>query len=161
MGKDLRRSIYMLFPLLAYFLWQLYLYYHFQIFSFLGGTQNFGLPFLGLIEKFVSLGHGGLSYERMAEILFLILISLVIITSFYEVFTYYSPLTLSFLGYALMTALFNNLIWVEPWSYTRATLGLLVFNLLIFTKERTKLNLLPMFLLPVIFLLSLLSMELL
>ncbi len=160
LGKDLRRSIYMLLPPLAYFLWQLYLYHHFQIFSFLGGTQNFGLPFLGLIERFVSLGHGGFSFDKIDELLYLLLVSYFIFTAFYQVLIYYSPLTLSFLGYSLMTALFNKLIWVEPWSYARATLGLFVFNLLIFTKERTKLNLFPMVLIPVIFLLSLLSMEL-
>ena len=83
------------------------------------------------------------------------MISVLIITALYDIFKYYSPLTLSFLGYALMTALLNHLIWVEPWSYARATLGLLVFNLLIFTKYGRKLNLLPMFLIPIIFLLIL------
>jgi hypothetical protein len=161
LGKDLRRSIYMLFPPLAYFLWQLYLYHHFQIFSFLGGTQNFGPPFLGIIQKFISLGHAGFSFETVAELLYLLLVSSLIVIAFYQVFIYYSPLTLSFLGYSLMTALLNNLIWVEPWSYARGTLGLLVFNLLIFTKERTKLNLFPMFLIPIILLLSLFSMRLL
>jgi len=126
-----------------------------------GGTQNFGIPFLGLTEKSISLSGTRFYYERMAEILFLLLISSLVMMAFYKIFKVYNPLTLSFLGFALMTALFNNLIWEEPWSYGRATLGLLVFNLLIFTKERTKLNLFPMFLIPVIFLLSLFSMKLL
>jgi len=43
--KDIREALTMLFPALAYWGWQLYLYGHFQTFSFLGGTQNFGLPF--------------------------------------------------------------------------------------------------------------------
>ncbi len=159
--KDFRKSLYMLFPLLTFFFWQLYLYAHFQTFSFLGGTQNFGLPFQGIMEKFLSLAHGSLSYEKISELLYLLLISVLIITALYDIFKYYSPLTLSFLGYALMTAFLNHLIWVEPWSYARATLGLLVFNLLVFTKERTKLNLFLMFLIPMIFLLSLLSLELL
>ena len=127
----------------------------------MGGTQNFGLPFQGIMEKFLSLGHGSLSYETISELLYLLLISVLIFTALYDIFKYYGPLTLSFLGYALMTALLNHLIWVEPWSYARATLGLLVFNFLIFTKEKTKLNLFPMFLIPVIFLLSLLSLKLL
>jgi hypothetical protein len=160
-GKDFRRSTYMLLPLLAYFLWQLYLYYHFQIFSFLGGTQNFGPPFLGIMQKFISLGPAGFSFEKVAELLYLLLVFSLIVIAFYQIFIYYNPLTLSFLGYALMTALLNNLIWVEPWSYARATLGLLVFNLLIFTKEKTKLNLFPMFLIPIILLFSLFSMRLL
>ena len=158
--KDFLKSLYMLFPLLAYFFWQLYLYAHFQTFSFLGGTQNFGLPFQGIMEKFLSLGHGSLSYEKISELLYLLLIFVLIITALYDIFKYYSPLTLSFLGYALMTALLNHLIWVEPWSYARATLGLLVFNLLIFTKYGRKLNLLPMFLIPIIFLLALISLRL-
>jgi len=159
--KDFQKSLYMLFPPFAYFFWQLYLYAHFQTFSFLGGTQNFGPPFLGIMEKFLFLSQGSLSYEIISELLFLLLISVLIITALYDIFNYYSPLTLSFLGYALMTALLNHLIWVEPWSYARATLGLLVFNLLIFTKYGRKLNLFPMFLIPVIFLLSLFSMRLL
>jgi len=159
--KDFRKSLYMLLPPVAYFVWQLYLYAHFQTFSFLGGTQNFGPPFMGITEKFYSLSQGSLSYEIISELLFLFLISVLIIAALFDIFKYYSPLTLSFLGYALMTALLNHLIWVEPWSYARVTLGLLVFNLLIFTKYGRKLNLFPMFLIPVIFLLSLLSMKLL
>ena len=81
--------------------------------------------------------------------------------AFYEIFKYYSPLTVSFFGYALLTAFLNILIWVEPWSYARATLGLLVFNLLIFTKEGNRTNLFPLFIAPIIFFLSLLSMKLL
>ena len=159
--KDFRRSLYLLSPFLAYGLWQLYLYAHFQIFSFLGGTQNFGFPLLGILEKFLFLGRGGFSFEKSAEFLYLILTTVLILTALYDIYEYYSPLTLSFLGYALMTSLFNHLIWVEPWSYARATLGLLVFNLLIFTKYGRKHNLFPMFLIPVIFLLSLFSMKLL
>jgi hypothetical protein len=158
--KDFRKFIYMLFPLLAYFFWQFSLYAHFQTFSFLGGTQNFGLPFQGIIEKFLSLAHGGLSFEKIPELLYLILISVLIITACYDIFKFYSPLTLSFLGYALMTSFLNHLIWVEPWSYARATLGLLVFNLLIFTKYGKKLNLFSMSLIPIIFLLALLSLKL-
>ena len=89
------------------------------------------------------------------------LVLILIITAVYEVFKYYSPLTVAFLGYALLTSLLNHLIWVEPWSYARATLGLLVFNLLIFTQEGSKLNLFPMTLIPIVFLLSLISMKLL
>ncbi len=159
--KEFRKSLHMLFPPLAYFFWQLYLYAHFQTFSFLGGTQNFSPPFLGITEKFLSLSQGVLSYETIAELIFLFLISVLIIIALYEIFKYYSPLTLSFLGYALMTACLNHLIWVEPWSYAHATLGLLVFNLLIFTKYGRRLNLFPMFLIPVVFLLSILSMRLL
>jgi len=159
--KDLRSCLNMLVPSLAYFFWQLYLYAHFQTFSFLGGTQNFGFPFLGIIEKFLSLDLTGLSSEKAAELLYLVLIVFLIITAIYDVFKYYSPLTVSFLGYALLISLLNILIWVEPWSYTRATLGLLVFNLLIFTKEGNRINLFPMYLIPIIFLLSLVSMKLL
>jgi hypothetical protein len=82
------------------------------------------------------------------------------VTALYEVFKYYSPLTVSFLGYALLTSSLNQLIWIEPWSYARATIGVLVFNLLIFTKEGSRLNLFPMFFVPIIFLLSLLSLKL-
>ena len=159
--KDFRRFLYTLFPLLVYLFWQFYIYFRFQTFSFLGGTHNFGPPFLGITEKFVSLGHASLSLETVSEFLFLIVTLSLIIIAFYQVFKYFNPLTVSFLGYALMTTFFNSLIWVEPWSYARATLGLLVFNLLIFTKERTKLNLFPMFLIPIILLLSLFSMRLL
>ena len=159
--KDFRRSLYLLFPPLAYFLWQLYIYIHFQTFSFLGGTQNFGPPLWGIIEKFLSLGHGGLSFEKLAEFLFLLWILFLIMVAFYEVFKYYSPLTVSFFGYALLTVFLNRLIWVEPWSYARATLGLLVFNLLIFTKEGNRINLFSLFIAPIIFFLSLLSMKLL
>lgn len=159
--KDFRRSLNMLFPPLVYSGWQLYLYGHFQTFSFVGGTQNFGLPFCGIIQKFLSFGPGGSLYEKYAELLFLVLVLILIITAVYEVFKYYSPLTVSFFGYALLNSLLNHLIWVEPWSYARATLGLLVFNLLIFTKEGSKLNLIPMALIPIIFLLSLISIRLL
>lgn len=159
--KDFRRSLSMLFPPLIYSGWQLYLHSRFQTFSFVGGTQNFGLPFWGIIQKFLSFGPGGSLYERSAELLFLVLVLILIITSVYEVFKYYSPLTIAFLGYALLTSLLNHLIWVEPWSYARATLGLLVFNLLIFTQEGSKLNLFPMTFIPIVFLLSLISMKLL
>ncbi len=159
--KDFRRSLSMLFPPLIYSGWQLYLHSRFQTFSFVGGTQNFGLPFWGIIQKFLSFGPGGSLYERSAELLFLVLVLILIITAVYEVFKYYSPLTVSFLGYALLTSLLNHLIWVEPWSYARATLGLLVFNLLVFTQEGSKLNLFPMTLIPIVFLLSLISMKLL
>jgi hypothetical protein len=159
--KDFRRSLSMLFPPLIYSGWQLYLHSRFQTFSFVGGTQNFGLPFWGIIQKFLSFGPGGSLYERSAEVLFLVLVLVLIITAVYEVFRYYSPLTVAFLGYALLTSLLNHLIWVEPWSYARATLGLLVFNLLVFTQERSKLNLFPMTLIPIVFLLSLISMKLL
>lgn len=158
--KEFRRSLAMLFPPLAYLGWQLYIYGHFQTFSFLGGTQNFGLPFSGLIQKFFSFGQGGLSFEKVAEFMYLVLILFYIMTAFYEVIKFYSPLTVSFLGYALLTSSLNQLIWVEPWSYARATIGLLVFNLLIFTKEGNRLNLFPMLFIPVIFLLSLLSLKL-
>jgi uncharacterized RDD family membrane protein YckC len=114
-----------------------------------------------MIEKFYSLGQSSLSYETLSEFLYLLLIIFLVVTAFIEAFAYYSPLTLAFLGYALMTILFNHLIWVEPWSYARATLGLWVFNLLIFTKEKTKLNLFPMVLIPIILLWSLFSMRLL
>jgi hypothetical protein len=158
--KEFRQSLTMLFPALAYWGWQLYIYGHFQTFSFLGGTQNFGLPFLGLIQKFFSLWQGDLSYEKAAEALYLVLILVHILTALYEVIHYYSPLTVSFLGYALLTSSLNQLIWVEPWSYARATVGLLVFNLLVFTKEGNRLNLFPMLFIPIIFLLSLFSMKL-
>lgn len=159
--KEIRRSLYLLFPFLAYLLWQLYLYAHFQIFSFLGGTQNFGLPFQGILKKIILVAQENPSYEKFSELLYLILITILIITALYDIYKDLTPLTMIFLGYALMTSLLNNLIWVEPWSYARATLGLLVFNLLIFTKYGRKLNIFPMFLIPVIFLLSLLSMKLL
>jgi hypothetical protein len=159
--KEFRQSLYLLSPFMAYLLWQLYLYAHFRIFSFLGGTQNFGLPFQGILEKFILLCQGNPSYEKISELLYLILITILIITALYDIYKDYNPLTLIFLGYSLMTTLLNHLIWVEPWSYARATLGLLVFNLLIFTKYGKKHNIIPMFLIPVIFLLSLLSMKLL
>jgi hypothetical protein len=159
--KEIRRSLYWLFPLLVYLLWQLYLYAHFQIFSFLGGTQNFGLPFQGILEKLILVGQNPYSYEKFSELLYLILITILIITALYDSYKDFTPLTIIFLGYALMTSLLNHLIWVEPWSYARATLGLLVFNLLIFTKYGRTLNILPMLLIPVIFFLSLLSMKLL
>jgi hypothetical protein len=159
--KEFRRSLYFLSPFMTYLLWQLYFYAHFQIFSFLGGTQNFGLPFQGILEKFFMLCQGNPSYEKISELLYLILITILIITALCDIYKYYSPLTLTFLGYALMTSLLNHLIWVEPWSYARATLGLLVFNLLIFTKYGRKFNIFPMLLIPVIFFLSLLSMKLL
>lgn len=159
--KEYRKSIYMLFPPLAYFSWQLYIFHHFQTFSFLGGTQNFGPPFQGILEKLLRLGQGSLSYAEIAEGLFLSMILGLILLAFYDVIKYYGPFTLSFAGYALLTVFLNKLIWVEPWSYARATLGLLFFNLLIFTKEKGKLNLIPMLLIPVIFILSLISMRLL
>ncbi len=157
--KEWKRFISMLFPPLAYSGWQLYLHSHFQTFSFVGGTQNFGLPFRGIMQKVISLSQGGPAVEKYAELLFMVLVVILILTAVYEVFKYYSPLTVTFLGYALLTSLLNQLIWVEPWSYARATLGLLVFNFLIFTKEGNRLNLFPMFLVPVIFLLSLISMR--
>lgn len=159
--KEFRRSLYLLIPPLAYFLWQLYIYIHFQTFSFLGGTQNFGPPLWGITEKFLSLWQSGLSYEKLAELLFLLGILFLIGVAFYEIFKYYSPFTVSFFGYALLTVFLNKLIWVEPWSYARATLGLLVFNLLIFTKEGNRTNLFSLFIAPIIFFLSLLSMKLL
>jgi len=159
--KDFRRSLYMLLPPLAYFFWQGYIFSHFQTFSFLGGTQNFGPPMQGILEKLVSLGQGGLSYEKVSELVFLLMILCLILLAFYDVIKYYGPFTLSFAGYALLTVFLNQLIWVEPWSYARATLGLLFFNILIFTEKRGKLNLIPMLLMPVIFLLSLISMRLL
>ncbi len=158
--RDFRSSLYLLIPFLGYLFWQSYIYLHFQTFSFIGGTQNFGPPFLGIIQKFFSLGLGGSLYEKWAEFMFLALVLVLIMTAFYEIFKYYSPLTIAFLGYALLTSCFNRLIWVEPWSYARATLGLLVFNLLIFTKEGRKLNIFPMTLVPIIFLLSLISLRL-
>lgn len=159
--KDFRRSLYMLIPALAYLLWQFYIYLHFQTFSFLGGTQNFGLPLWGIIEKIFTLGQSGLSYEKLSEVLFLLSILFFIGLAIYEAFKYPGPLTLSFLGYSLMAAFLNKLIWVEPWSYARATLGLAAFNLLIFTKEGNRFNLLCLSVNPVIFFLSLLSMKIL
>jgi hypothetical protein len=159
--KDFRKSLYMLFPPLVYTFWQFYIYLHFQTFSFLGGTQNFGLPLYSIIEKFLSLGHGGLSYAKLSELLFLPFIFFLIMLSFYQVYKYYSPLTISFFGYALLSIFFNQLIWVEPWSYARATLGLSVFNLLVFTKEGNRINLFPLFVTLIIFFLSLLSMKIL
>ena len=159
--KDFRSAGYLLIPPLSFFFWQIYIHIRFQSFSYVGGTLNFGLPFLGILEKFSSLLQSRLSLETTSEFLFLTLILFLIFTSFYQVIKYYDPLTLAYFIYALMTTLFNNLIWVEPWSYGRATLGLVVFNLLNFTKYGRKLNLLPMFLIPIIFLLSLISMKLL
>jgi hypothetical protein len=159
--KDFRSSGYLLYPPLTFLLWQIYIHIRFHTFSYVGGTLNFGLPFLGILEKFGSLLHSRLSLETTSEFLFLILILFFIFTAFYQGIKYYSFLTLAFFIYALMTTLFNHLIWVEPWSYGRATLGLLAFNFLVFTKDGKKINLLPMFLIPVIFLLSLVSMRLL
>lgn len=157
--KDIKGSLILAFPLLVYFGWQLYLYSRFHIFSFLGGTQNFGFPFLGIIQKFLSIIHGSLSWEPVAELLFLLVIIILILIAPYQAFKNFNPLTVSFLGYALLVLFLNNLIWVEPWSYARATLGLMVFNLLLFTKKGSKLNLFPMPLVPVILLLSIISMK--
>jgi hypothetical protein len=156
--KERRSCLYLLFPFCAYGLWQLYLFSHFQTFSFLAGVQNFAPPFMGIIEKYISLCRVPLTYATMAEWLFLLMVTTLIFLALYDIIRYYGPLTLAFLGYALMTACFSQLIWVESWSYARANSGLLVFNLLVFIKEKAAMNLLPMCLLPVIFFLSLLSM---
>jgi hypothetical protein len=159
--KNFRNLLFMLLPPLVYLLWQLYIFSHFHMFSYIGGTHNFGLPFLGITEKFLSLSKTGNALEKTAEFFYLLTVYFLIFIACYQVVRYYSPLTLSFMSYALMTSLFTNLIWVEPWSYARATLGLSVFNFLVFTKEGTKLNLVPMLFIPVVFLFSLLSMKLL
>lgn len=158
--KDLRSCLYLLFPPLVYGLWRLYLYGQFQTVSFLAGIGNFGPPFLGILEKWMSLGRAGLTCAATTELLFLLMVSAITLLALYDAITHSGPLTLSFSGYALMTVCFSQFIWVEPWSYARATLGLLVFNFLIFAKDRTVLNLAPMSLLPVILLLSLVSMGL-
>lgn len=158
--KDRRTSLYMLFPFLGYLCWQGIIFFHFQTFSFLGGTQNFGPPLWGIIEKILSLGSKGLSSETLAELVYLPLILLLLVAAFFGVYKERDPLSLSFLGFALMAAFFNKLIWVEPWSYARATLGLLVFNLLIFTKEGKRINLFGLWLYPIVFLISLWSMNL-
>jgi hypothetical protein len=159
--KKYQQSAYLILPFLSYGAWQLYLFSRFGTFSFLGGTQNFGFPFWGLLQKIVLLLQAGLSYETLSELLYLAGTLVLIVVAFSQVLKRRNPLTLSFAGYALMVALLNRLIWVEPWSYGRATLGLLTFNLLIFTKEKSRINLLPALLSPLILLLSLISMKLL
>ncbi|MEW6186941.1 MAG: AZOBR_p60025 family cell surface glycopolymer formation protein [Thermodesulfobacteriota bacterium] len=158
--KDFLKSLFICLPPVVYFLWQVYIYSKFGLFSFIGGTQNFGLPFWGLVEKGVTLTRGGLHYEKIAEILYILSVGWIVLLAFFEIFRKITPLSLTLLGYAWMAVCFNHLIWVEPWSYARATLGLLTFNFLIFTKEGRRLNLVPMFLTPLIFLFYLLSMDL-
>lgn len=159
--KEFRQARDLVFPFMAYGAWQIYLFSRFKTFSFLGGTQNFGLPFWGLLQKIFLLLRGNFSYEMLSQLLYLVIILILILVAFGQVFKRINPLTLSFAGYALMVALLNRLIWVEPWSYGRATLGLLVFNLLVFTKEKSRINLFPALLSPLILLLSLISMRLL
>lgn len=112
------------------------------------------------IDARLPISRAGLTCAATAELLFLLMVSAITLLALYDAITHSGPLTLSFSGYALMTVCFSQFIWVEPWSYARATLGLLVFNFLIFAKDRTVLNLAPMSLLPVILLLSLVSMGL-
>jgi len=158
--RDFRKFPCLALPFLAYGLWQIYIFIHFKTFSFLGGTQNFSLPFWGLLQKILLLIQTGLTLESGAELIYLALVLVLVPIAFYQALKKKEPLTLSFAGYALMTAVLNQLIWVEPWSYARATLGLLFFNLLVFTKEGRWLNLWPMLLGPFVFLLSLISMKL-
>jgi len=63
-----------------------------------GGTQNFSIPFLGLMEKSISLSRTCFYYERMADILFLLLISSLVMMAFYKIFKVYNLLTLFFPG---------------------------------------------------------------
>jgi len=159
--REYGRTLYVLPPFLAYGAWQGYIFYRFKTFSFLGGTQNFSLPFQGLLQKLVSLTGQHFFFENIPELIYLTAVFGLILIAFYQVLKKMDPLTLSFAGYALMTAFLNQLIWVEPWSYARATLGLLFFNLLIFTKGGSPLNLVPALMGPLVLLTSLVSMRLL
>lgn len=147
-------------PPSVYLLWQAVLFSKFKIFSFLGGTQNFGLPFWGWSEKMLLLLRTGRGIEQAAEGLFLLMVLGLIGAALIGIIKKIDPLRISFLGYALMAVLFNQLIWVEPWSYARATLGLLTFNFLIFTKEGGKLNLYLLSPIPLIYGFFVLSMKL-
>jgi hypothetical protein len=158
--KNFRKALLCCLPPLAYFVWQGYIFLKFEIFPFLGGTQNFGLPFWGLVEKGITLTRGGFHYEKLAEILYILSVGWIILLAFIIICKKFDPLSLSLLGYAMMTICFNHLIWVEPWSYARATLGLLTFNFLVLIKEGWGLNLVPMFLIPLVFLFSVFSMKL-
>jgi hypothetical protein len=147
-------------PPAGYLLWQWFLFRKFGTFSFLGGTQNFGFPFWGWVEKVLLLTRSGFSFERAAEGLYLFLILGVIFLAVFSMFREINPLTLSFMAYALMAVFYNHLIWVEPWSYARATLGLMTFHFLVFVKEGGKLHLYLLLPIPFIYLLGLLSMQL-
>lgn len=158
--RDHRQAFIFLIPSWVYLLWQGMIFQKFGVLSFVGGTQNFGPPLWGWLEKVIRLSGEPWNVEKLAEGIYLLFILFLFIRAFVKVGKEIDPLTLTFAGYALMAVFYNQLIWVEPWSYARATLGLLTFHVLIATKEgrgRSQLSLLPI---PLVFFLSLVSMKL-
>lgn len=130
-------------PFLINMLWQIYIYIRLGAFSFGVFSNNTGIPFAGIFEKFIQIFQkpvAALSYYNVFDLFFItFIISTVIICAIYLIFRKdFYIYSILFLLLALIAVTSTINVWISFWSYGRVFNDIFVLLLLIFamTKER-------------------------
>jgi len=128
-------------PLATFFVWQLILFYNWGEFPVLAGRINIGAPFVGFINSLVDASAYQTPLQRriLPELIFLICFAA-------SVF-YCLRLTLvtlherfSFLLYAILILFLSRAIWVEDWTFLRATTEFCLIGIIILIGSKSKIR---------------------
>ncbi len=153
--RNLKAGLFSLIPLVPFLLWQFYVYYKIQTLTWQPG--RLGIPFMGIItnlEKAIGTPHW-ISYKVSYLLIFVMVCIISLVLAIQEIFLSLNETTICFLLFSLMPFLMTEIMWVEPWAYSRVFLPSAVFLVLTFVKSGDKAYLLPLCLHGVMFMLAL------
>jgi len=118
--RQFRKAAICATALIPFVLWQGYIYIRFGAFLRQGVGNNFDMPFLGLVQRFLS--GRGLSQDGYCLAAFILVLLFTLFSAVREVRRCPDALSMSFLFFSLLPLLGSHNVWPEPWAYGRLLL---------------------------------------
>ena len=128
-------------PLATFSVWQLILFYNWGEFPVLEGTINIGAPFIGFVTLLIDAADYQTQLQRrvLPELIFLICFAASVfyclrstLVSLHEI--------VSLLLYAILIMFLSRAIWVEDWTFMRATTEFCVLGIIVMLGSRSKIR---------------------
>lgn len=142
--RDLKGALFSLSPVFPFFLWQLYVFLMIHATTWQPG--RLGMPLLGIMTNLQKVF--GSPDWNCSETLYLLLFLVVTVVSFafaiQEIFRSRNEVSICFLLFSTMPFFMTDIMWMEPWGYSRVFLPSAVFLVLSFIKSGRNAYLIPL-----------------
>jgi len=162
--RDWKKAGCLALSLVPFILWQGYIYDRIGSLPFGGGKLNFGMPLVDVwnyLKQCLSDPNPKRNIEKLFAILFILLwISTLIISIRAILITFRLWTTYTLILFAGLSLFLTKTIWVEPWSYSRVLSPFFTLLFIHFMHTREKILWVPLFLIPVLFCIALIWVEL-
>ena len=148
--------------IIPWILWQIYVTIKCHMAPCLGGTGNFGIPFIHAYHYVYNVLKAPSSKESLKWFVSVFTVTVVfsLILSVKEIIKSVNIYTSSFFVFSVFFIFMSDKVWIEPWSFVRIYIPAGVLMLLNFINTKDKIYLFPLFCNVILFGISLWWVEL-